>query len=107
LLPPFHDVTIAGNLIHDNGNPAAPSFTSEWAAYGNGIVLAGGHDSTIVRNRIFNHPANGVAITPNLSRRFWMSGGNEVRENVIEGSGRAGIALAGPAMSGNCFADNT
>src|SRR5690606_40994277 len=92
LLPPFHDVTIAGNLIHDNGNPAAPSFTSEWAAYGNGIVLAGGHDSTIVRNRIFNHPANGVAITPNLSRRFWMSGGNEVRENVIEGSGRAGIA---------------
>lgn len=107
LLPPFHDVTIAGNLIHDNDNTAAPSFTSEWAAYGNGIVLAGGHDSTIVRNRIFNHRANGVAITPNLSRRFWMSGGNEVRENVIEGSGRAGIALAGPAMSGNCFADNT
>ena len=24
LLPPFHDVTIAGNLVHDNGNAEAP-----------------------------------------------------------------------------------
>lgn len=106
LLPPFHDVTIAGNLIHDNGNPVAPSFTSEWSGYGNGIILAGGNDSLVVANRIFNHPANGVAITPNLSRNFWMSGGNRIEGNVIEGSGRADLALAGPASVDNCFADN-
>ncbi|HSJ35252.1 MAG TPA: right-handed parallel beta-helix repeat-containing protein [Acidimicrobiia bacterium] len=106
LLPPFHDVTIAGNLIHDNGNAGAPSFTSEWSGYGNGVILAGGNDSLVTRNRIFNHPANGVAITPNLSRNFWMSGGNRVESNVIEGSGRADVALAGPASVGNCFGDN-
>ena len=106
LLPPFHDVTIAGNLVHDNGNPRAPSFTSEWAGYGNGIILAGGNDSLVFRNRVVNHPANGIAITPNLSRNFWMSAGNRVAENVVEGSGRADIALAGPAASGNCFAGN-
>lgn len=106
LLPPFHDVTIAGNLIHDNGNPLAPSFTSEWSGYGNGIILAGGNDSLVVANRIVNHPANGVAITPNLSDNFWMSGGNRIEGNVIEGSGRADIALAGPASVDNCFADN-
>lgn len=106
LLPPFHDVTIAGNLVHDNGNPRAPSFTSEWAGYGNGIILAGGNDSLVFRNRVVNHPANGIAITPNLSRNFWMSAGNRVAENVVEGSGRADIALAGPAASGNCFVGN-
>src|SRR5690606_40179886 len=41
-----------------------------------------------------------------LSQNFWMSSGNTVSENVVEGSGRADIALAGPASSGNCFADN-
>ena len=35
-----------------------------------------------------------------------MSAGNRVAENVVEGSGRADIALAGPAASGNCFAGN-
>ncbi len=106
LLPPFHDVTVAGNLIHDNGNRAAPSFTSEWSAFGNGVILAGGSDSLVTKNRIVNHPANGVAITPNLSDNFWMSSGNRITDNVIEGSGRADIALAGPASGGNCFADN-
>lgn len=106
LLPPFHSVTIAGNLIHDNGNAGAPSFTAEWSGFGNGVILAGGRDSLVTKNRVFNHPANGVTITPNLSDNFWMSGGNRVSDNVIEGSGRADIALAGPASTGNCFSGN-
>ncbi|HLT95770.1 MAG TPA: right-handed parallel beta-helix repeat-containing protein [Acidimicrobiia bacterium] len=106
LLPPFHDVTIAGNLIHDNGNPEAPSFTSQWSGFGNGVILAGGNDSLVTKNRIVNHPANGIAITPNLSRNFWMSGGNRIIDNVVAGSGRADLALAGPASTGNCFEGN-
>ncbi|HEX7098540.1 MAG TPA: right-handed parallel beta-helix repeat-containing protein [Acidimicrobiia bacterium] len=106
LLPPIHHVTIAGNLVHDNGNPKAPSFTTEWAGYGNGIIVAGGNDSLVYRNRVVNHPANGIAVTPNLSQNLWMSSGNEIIENVVEGSGRSDIALAGPAASGNCFAGN-
>src|SRR5690606_6539779 len=96
LLPPFHDVTIAGNLVHDNGNPRAPSVTSDRPGDGTGSTLAGGSDSLVFRNRVANPPANGIAIAPTLSRNFWMSAGNRVAENVVEGSGRADIALAGP-----------
>lgn len=106
LLPPFHDVVIVGNLVHDNGTVANPTGDSEWAARGNGIVLAGGNTSLVARNRIVNHPVSGVVVAPNLDRNFWTSSGNVVRDNVIEGSGRADLALAGPAGTGNCFDGN-
>ncbi|MDX1447451.1 MAG: right-handed parallel beta-helix repeat-containing protein [Acidimicrobiia bacterium] len=106
LLPPFHDVTIVGNLVHDNGNRANPTGNSEWVAWGNGILLAGGNTSLVERNRVVNHPVAGILIPPNLDRNFWMSQGNVVRDNVVEGSGRADLALAGPAGTGNCFQGN-
>ena len=106
LLPPVHDVTIAGNLIHDNDVTTNRSRNSQWAAQRNGIVIAGGNNALITRNRIVNHEGNGIAILPNLDRNFWISHGNEVRDNVIEGFGRAAITLGGPAGDGNCFEDN-
>lgn len=106
LLPPFHDVTIVGNLVHDNANREAPALGLEWPAFGNGIMLAGGLDSLVERNRVVNHERSGIFVTPNLSKNFWMTGGNTVRDNVIDGSGYADITLSGPAMGGNCFADN-
>ena len=106
LLPPFEGVSIVGNLVHDNSNPDAPTFDAPWSAFGNGIVLAGGNDTLVARNRIVNHATNGVLVTPNLDENFWMSHGNIVRDNVVEGSGRADLALAGPAGDGNCFAGN-
>ncbi|MEE8374805.1 MAG: right-handed parallel beta-helix repeat-containing protein [Acidimicrobiia bacterium] len=106
LLPPFRGVTIVGNLIHDNGNPDAPALAFEWAAQGNGIVLAGGEGSYIARNRIFNHPLSGIAITPMLDANFYMSRDHVVEDNVIEGSGLAHITLSGPTDSGNCFSGN-
>jgi len=107
LLPPFHEVTIAGNLIHDNDNRRAPAKSSAWSGLGNGIILAGGNDSLVTHNRIFNHAVSGIAVTPNLDKKFWMSSGNRIIENLIDGSGRADLALAGPAGGGNCFSDNT
>ncbi len=106
LLPPFHDVTIAGNLVHDNNNRQAPAKAAPWSALGNGILLAGGNSSLVLRNRVFNQEVNGIAVTPNLDRNFWTSSGNRVEGNVISGSGRADLALAGPAGSDNCFVDN-
>jgi plastocyanin len=105
-LPPFGNVTIVGNLIHDNDSREAPVFGSYWPAFGNGVVLAGGMDSLVERNRIVNHERGGVAVIPNLSRNFWMSGGNVVRDNVITGSGYGDLTLHGPALGGNCFAGN-
>ncbi len=106
LLPPFRGVTIVGNLIHDNGNRDAPALAFEWAAKGNGIMLAGGESSYIARNRIFNHPLSGIAITPMLDANFYMSRDHVVEDNVIEGSGLAHITPSGPADSGNCFGGN-
>jgi plastocyanin len=106
LLAPFHDVTIIGNLVHDNGNTENPTGNTEWSAWGNGILLAGGNDSLVQRNRVVNHPVGGIVITPNLDRNFWTASRNVVRDNVIEGSGRADLALAGPAGTQNCFEGN-
>jgi plastocyanin len=107
LLPPFRDVRIVGNLVQDNGNLAAPGAHTEWNGFGNGIVLAGGNDTLVQRNRILDHPNHGILVTPNLDEHFWTSSGNRVRDNVIAGSGRADLALAGPAGAGNCFSGNT
>ncbi len=105
-LPPFGRVTIAGNLIHDNDSREAPALALQWSAFGNGVLLTGGMDTLVTRNRIVNHERTGVTVGPNLSRNFWMSGGNVVTDNVIEASGYADLALAGPALTGNCFSGN-
>ncbi|HKY49467.1 MAG TPA: right-handed parallel beta-helix repeat-containing protein [Acidimicrobiia bacterium] len=106
LLPPFRGVTIAGNLVHDNDNRHAPMKDAQWSGLGNGIILAGGNSSLVVRNRVVNHLVNGIAVTPNLDTNFWTSSFNRVEGNVVEGSGRADLALAGPSGPGNCFSDN-
>jgi Phospholipase_D-nuclease N-terminal len=107
LLPPFRDVWIVGNLVQANGNRAAPGAHVEWSAFGNGIVLAGGNDALVQRNRVLDHPNHGILVTPNLDEHLWTSAGNQVRDNVISGSGRADLALAGPAGAGNCFSGNS
>ncbi|HEU4915292.1 MAG TPA: right-handed parallel beta-helix repeat-containing protein [Acidimicrobiia bacterium] len=106
LLPPFHNVNVVGNLVHDNGNIEAPALAFEWAAQGNGILLAGGGDSYVARNRVVNHPQSGIAIFPMLDANLYMSYDHQVVENVVEGSGLADLTLGGPSDSGNCFEDN-
>ncbi|MGZ8755223.1 MAG: right-handed parallel beta-helix repeat-containing protein, partial [Acidimicrobiia bacterium] len=106
LLPPFHGVTIAGNLIHDNDNQDAPMKDAQWSGLGNGIILAGGNSSVVVHNRVVNHLVNGIAVTPNLDTNFWTSSFNRVEDNIVGGSGRADLALAGPSGPGNCFSAN-
>ncbi|MGH8951883.1 MAG: right-handed parallel beta-helix repeat-containing protein [Acidimicrobiia bacterium] len=106
LLPPFHNVSIVGNLVHDNGNIEAPALAFEWGAQGNGILLAGGGDSYVSRNRVFNHRQSGIAIFPILDANFYMSFDNQIVGNAVSGSGLADLTLGGPATSGNCFEDN-
>lgn len=107
LLPPARNVTIVGNLVHDNDNRLAPVKDAPWSGWGNGIILAGVTLSRVERNRVVNHAVNGILVPPNLDERFWMSLDNVVRHNVVEGSARADLALAGPAGTGNCFEGNT
>jgi plastocyanin len=106
LLPPESETTIVGNTVigNDARDPVAKPGT--FAAFGNGIVLAGGNDNLVARNRIDGHSGHGILVTPNLDENFWFASGNVVRDNVITDSDRADIALAGPAGEGNCFERN-
>jgi plastocyanin len=107
LLPPTHDVVIAGNYIHHNGEVGrAPSKVAEWSAYGNGVVLAGVRDSVVRNNLLVNNRTSGVLVVTNIDANLWRSGGNQVRDNVIRGSGRADLMLGGPLEEGSCFAGN-
>lgn len=107
LLPPSHDVVVAGNYIHHNGETErAPTGKAEWSAFGNGVVLAGSRNSVVRDNLLINNATSGVLVTPMIDANFWPSVGNEVRNNYVRGSGRSDLALAGPADQGSCFADN-
>jgi plastocyanin len=106
LLPPFRQVDIVGNYVEANHNRDAPGVPLEWGAFGNGIVLGGGNDSRVERNYVLDHANHGILVTPNLDEHFWTASGNRVVGNVVQGSGRADLALAAPAGGGNCFQGN-
>lgn len=106
LLPPAENVVIAGNLIHDNGYGEFPHKDNQWLTQGFGVVLIGAEDSTVLHNRVFNHPNGAIAVSPSVDENFWMSSGNSVIDNALEGSGLGDLLLMGPALSGNCFEGN-
>ena len=47
LYPPQRDAVIAGNDVHDNGNPDAPTLALTYPAFGAGILVTGGRDNLI------------------------------------------------------------
>jgi plastocyanin len=106
LLPPESETTIVGNTIIENDYLEPVAKPGTYAAFGNGIVLAGGNRNLVSRNRIDGHGGHGILVTPNLDENFWFASGNVVTDNVITDSDRADIALAGPAGEGNCFERN-
>lgn len=107
LLPPANNVVVAGNYIHDNGEAErAPNRTAEWSGFGNGVILAGVRDSVVRNNLLVNNATSGVQVVSMIDASFWPSGGNEVRDNVIAGSGRSDLALGGPMEEGSCFEGN-
>ncbi len=107
LLPPAENVVVAGNYIHHNGETErAPNRAAEWSAYGNGVVLAGVRDTVVRNNLMVNNRSGGVQVVSMIDATLWPSGGNEVRDNVIMGSGRADLLMGGPAEQGSCFAGN-
>lgn len=105
-LAPQHHVTIMGNLIYDSGRTDVPIKGILRPLLGNGMMLAGINDALVERNLVVNSTKNGINVTSNIDQNWWFSNRNVVRDNVIMGSGRADLSLAGPAGSDNCFEDN-
>jgi plastocyanin len=107
LLPPGHDTTIMGNLVADSGlaNEATGFYATETLA-GNGIGLVGTRGNHVERNRIVNSRNNGIVLLPLNDRHYWPSMNHVIRDNVIEGSGRADLSASGLGTLGSCFAGN-
>ncbi len=102
-LPPQDAVRIIRNLVYGNHNRRAPAEMLQYPSFGNGIIVAGGINNLVEGNLVWDHPNYGILIIANLSRRLWIPSGNVVRHNAVWASGRADLALAAPAGTGNCF----
>ena len=105
LNPPERETTVVGNLVYDNNNNHTPAIDAAILAQYNGIAVTGGIDNLIIRNRVIDHEYVGIGILPNPDRTVWISNNNQVRDNVVSGSGLADLGLLGG--TGNCFAGNT
>jgi hypothetical protein len=107
LYPPERESTIVGNLVHDNSNPDTPAIDSARQATGNGILIFGGIDNVVERNRIQDHDVSGIALIPAFDVGTWPVEGNQVRDNIVTGSGLADLAAFDAfGDKGNCFAGN-
>jgi hypothetical protein len=133
---PERDNVIVGNLVYDNNYDTGPAIDNARLAQENGILVAGGRDNKILRNRVDNHNLTGIALVPfpesNASdvppdspaatcadqkppaqgldvpeTVLWNAEGNEVRGNVVTNSKLADLGtFDADAGHGNCFADN-
>jgi hypothetical protein len=104
--PPQQDAVIAGNYVHDNGNPDAPTNALTYPAFGMGIAVTGGRDNLVADNVVEDSATYGVVVMPIVDRNLWVTSDNVVRGNVARRSGQADLALGAPAQGGDCFEGN-
>jgi hypothetical protein len=105
-LAPQADAVIAGNWVHDNNNARAPAKPLQYPSLGIGIIVNGGRHNLVTQNLVEDHESFGIAVLPSPDEHLWLTEGNEIRDNVVRGSGRADLALGAPAAGGDCFAGN-
>ncbi len=103
---PQRESIFVANLVYSNNNFDAPAFQQIAVATGNGIVIAGGVDDLVLRNKVWDHDVAGIAIIPNILGTSFPATGNVVRDNDVSRSGMADLALAENETSSNCFANN-
>jgi len=105
--PPQHDMLVAGNYVHDNGNLTAPTLALTYPSFGMGIVVTGGIDDEVTGNLVEDQASYGVIVLPMLDRNLWPTSGNQIRDNIVRRSGLADLALAAPSAGDDCFSGNT
>ena len=104
--PPEHGTSIINNDVHDNGNPAVPSFALEYPALGVGIGMPGGDLNFVSGNRVYNNSSYGILVSGTLDNNLWLASGNVVEGNHVTGSGIADLVLGAPSGANNCFSNN-
>ncbi len=63
---PERETAVVGNLVYSNQQPDTPAIDVALLAMGNGILVAGGVNNVIERNRVFDHDKTGVGLVPYL-----------------------------------------
>ena len=106
LYPPQRDAVIAGNYVHDNGNPDAPTLALTYPAFGTGILVTGGRDNLVTSNLVEDSATYGILVMPIFDENLWVTADNVVRDNVVRRSGIADLGLGAPSEGGDCFAGN-
>lgn len=104
--PPQRETTFVANLVYANSDLTAPSFQQIAPLTGNGIVIAGGIDNIVMRNKVWDHDVAGIAIIPNILGTSFPAKGNIVRDNAVSDSGMADLAIAESEEATNCFSNN-
>lgn len=61
---PGRENTIIGNLIHSNNQADSPAIDVAMLAMGNGILVAGGTNNVVERNRVWDHERTGIGLVP-------------------------------------------
>ncbi|MBD5784670.1 right-handed parallel beta-helix repeat-containing protein [Cellulosimicrobium terreum] len=79
---PQRGTTFAGNVVSGNANPDTPAQAD--GAFGLGVVVSGGQDDVLARNRVGQNPLAGVLIG---SVEDVAPDGNRVEGNVLDGNG--------------------
>lgn len=117
---PQEDATIMGNDVYDNNNSKTAAIEIAEIAIGNGVLLAGGSNNIVERNRVEHHDLTGIAAIPlpeSVTRPDdpesidFEARGNRVVDNVVDGSGEADLVLVTNLTSdtetgANCFSGN-
>ncbi len=108
-LAPQRSAVFAGNYVHNNGNLETPRKGADWdLAFGVGIVVAGGENDLITKNRAVDNLNVGIAVAifPD-GDTIWVPSNNQVIDNVATGQPYDLAFLPGGGQLGNCFAGNT
>jgi hypothetical protein len=117
-LHPNSGTTVAGNVVENNNNAAAPGSDTFAVAFGNGIILAGASDGVVTRNLVRGNVNGGISITdlpetenPDTKKKeSFKPENNTVKENTATGNTYDLVYVTVNYASkpfGNCFEGNT
>ena len=119
-LYPQRETTIIGNSVYDNNNAGTAAIEIAQVAIGNGILIAGGNNNLVERNRVENHTVTGIGIIPlpetvlnpdSATAKDFDSKRNSVLANIVQKNLYDLVSvtsLTDASDSGkNCFAGNT
>ncbi|MEX2237556.1 MAG: right-handed parallel beta-helix repeat-containing protein [Dehalococcoidia bacterium] len=107
--PPQGSALITGNTIRNSGMEPTPNTSPLGGFHGIGIAIAGGVENIVEGNTVTGSATYGIALYPTVQREGppWAPEDNVIRDNIVEGSLVADIALSDGSGAGNCFADNS